>query len=338
MGAGGGQLGRFPVIVGPTAGGKSGLAVDVARRLEEQGRRAEIVTADAFQIYRGMDIGTAKPTPEERGGVAHHLIDLIEPNGPEERGGGFTVYDWLERAEALIGALRGRGVTPIVVGGTHLYVKALLEGMMEGPGADEAVRAELRARPREELRAELERVDAEAARRIHANDLRRTVRALEVFRMTGRPLSAQQEQWDRAGRARADAVLIGLDWPTEEINRRINARVKEMVRRGLIEEVRDLRAAGKLGKQSGAALGYKQVAAALEACGGVTYGPRWERLREEAVEKVKIETRRFAKNQRTWLNRLRMIAGSVWIDTARTAREGWAERVVRAMEADDAGT
>lgn len=290
----------FPVIVGPTAGRKSACAVELALSLPAHGLPAgEIVTADSMQVYRGMDIGTAKPGPEERGGVPHHLIDLIEPHE------GFSVEHWLRLAEEAIAAIRARGRTPIVVGGSHLYLKALLEGLFEGPGGDTALRAELLARPRAELRAELARVDPAAADRIHPNDLRRTVRALEVFRLTGRPISLQQAQWD-TGRARADAVLIGLEWPTEAINRRINARVKSMIERGLVEEARRLWARGALGTQAREALGYKQLIDSFDGRSSL----------EDAVEQIKIETRRFAKNQRTWLRRLRSIARSAWIQGA----------------------
>lgn len=284
----------MPVIAGPTAGGKSALAVAVAHELGRRGVPAQVLSADAFQVYRGMDIGTAKPTAEERGGVPHRLMDLVEPT---ER---FTLHDWLREAEGVIAEVRGAGGVPIVVGGTHLYVKGLLEGVFEGPPPDEALRERLRAQGLAALRAELERVDPAAAARIHANDERRTVRALEVYHQTGRPISEHQGQWDRG--ARGDAMLVGLEWPSEAINRRINARVREMVARGLADEARGLWAAGRLGPQAREGLGYKQFVAHFE---GVC-------SHDEAVERTKIETRRFAKNQRTWLRRLRVVEGSVW--------------------------
>jgi tRNA dimethylallyltransferase len=304
-------LSRFPVIVGPTAGGKSDLAVDVACALKVAGQEAEIVTADAFQIYRGMDIGTAKPTLGERRGVVHHLIDVVEPVEA------FTVSDWVGAANRVIDEIRSRGAVPVVVGGTHLYIKALLDGLFEGPDPDPGVREALRAIPAEARRAELERVDPAAARRIHPNDERRTLRALEVFRQTGRPISELQSQWDRE--TRTDCVLVGLDWPSEMLNPRINARVKGMMERGLLEEVRGLMP--RLGRQAREGLGYKQLIGYLEGRCSL----------EEAVEKIKIETRRFAKNQRTWLKRLRRTAGSVWIDVVGVEREQWAEMVAGAM-------
>ncbi len=312
---------RFPVIVGPTAGGKSALAVAVAHALAARGMPAEIVSADSVQIYRGMDIGSAKPTRAEMEGVPHHLIDVVDP---DPHGPAFTVADWLKAAGACIAEVQGRGGVPIVVGGTHLYVKNFLEGMFEGPGTDEPLRERLRAMGLGALREELERVDPAAAARIHPNDERRTVRALEVYRLTGKTITDHQSQWDRAeGGGRTDCVLVGLDWPAELLNPRINARVKQMVEAGLLEEVRGLWAAKRLGPQAREALGYKQIVDHLE--GRCTL--------EEAVEKTKVETRRLGKNQRTWLKRLKTIAGSVWIEAGVMAKEEWVGVVLGAMEA-----
>jgi len=298
----------FPVIVGPTAGAKSALALALARDWPGGG---EVVSADALQVYRGMDIGTAKPTGAERAAVPHHLIDLVEPGQP------FSVADWLVRAEAAIADIRSRGRLPIVVGGTHLYVKILLEGMFEGPRADAELRAEFLAMSPEALRRELERVDPAAATRLHPNDIRRTVRALEVHRLTGAPISAQQSQWDRA--RRPDAALIGLDWASGAINARINARVRTMMERGLLDETRSLLARGVLTGQAAEALGYKQLVRHL--VGG-------EPL-EQAVEAIKIETRRLAKNQRTWLRRLRAVPGGLWIDAGGVPEADWPGLVLR---------
>lgn len=303
---------RFPVIAGPTAGGKSDLAVEVSLLLGNgQPGAAEIVTADAFQIYRTMDIGTAKPTIAGRRGIPHHLIDLVEPTDQ------FTVADWLAAAEAAIRDVLSRGLTPILVGGTHLYIKAFLEGLFEGPDPDPVLRDELRAQGLPALREELTRIDPASAARIHPNDERRTIRALEVFRQTGTPISQHQRQWDRAAATRPDCTLIGLDWPAEDLNRRINARVKSMLDRGLLAETRTLHDSGRLGPQAREALGYKQLIRHLQG--------DW--TLEESVEQIKIETRRFAKNQRTWLKRLRTIPNSTWIDAAVTPRDQWAQIV-----------
>ncbi|MFG0274156.1 MAG: tRNA (adenosine(37)-N6)-dimethylallyltransferase MiaA [Phycisphaerales bacterium] len=304
---------RFPVIIGPTAGGKTALGVAVARALDATGRGpAEVVSADSMQVYRGMDIGSAKPTPDEQGGVPHHAIDIVEPDRP------FTVADWLARAEGAIADIRARGGTPVVVGGTHLYIKALLEGLFEGPPADAALRDRLHAMAPTELRAELERVDPQAAAKIHPNDLRRTVRALEVFATTGRPISAQQGQWD-SGRRRPDALLVAIRWEVKEINRRINKRVRRMMDDGLLEEVRTLEERGVLGEQARQGLGYRQLLDHL--AGRMTL--------DEAAERIKIETRRFAKSQRTWLRRLMAGGPSLWLDAPPAPTEEWAQIVVR---------
>lgn len=313
---------RFPILCGPTAGGKSALAVALALALRERGQSAEIVTADAFQIYEGMDIGTAKPTAAEREGVPHHLIDVVEPT---ER---FSVNQWLERAEGLIADLRARGVLPIVVGGTHLYVKALLEGLFQGPPPDAALRAELTALDPHARRAELERVDPAAAARIHFNDERRTVRALEIFRQTGTPISVLQSQWQPAGGGRPDARLVILDWPAEAINRRINARVKGMMDAGLLDEVRGLHAAGRLGPQAIEALGYKQLVAHL-------VDPRACPL-EECVERIKIDSRHLAKSQRTWLRRLATTEGAVVLAPGDRLAEALAVELVQLIDRTNA--
>ncbi len=272
----------FPLICGPTASGKTDLALALAERLGT----AEIVSADAFHIYRGMDIGTAKPSPEQRRRVPHHLVDLREPTES------FSVEQWLRLAEAAIEGVRERGATPIVVGGTHLYVKALLDGLFHSPSPDPDLRARLQVMDPSALRAELERVDPEAAARIHPNDLRRTIRALEVHRATGRPISEHQRQWDRAGRC--DAQLVILGWDPQELNQRINARVRAMVQRGLVEEVRGLWESGRLGEQAREAIGYKQLIPYFEG----------QTTLEDAIERMKIESRRLAKNQRTWIRRI----------------------------------
>lgn len=260
--------------------------MEVAALLQERSAGPEILSADAFQVYRAMDIGTAKPSAAERAAVPHHLIDIRDPTEP------FTVDEWLHDAEARIGEIRARGGTPLVVGGTHLYVKALLEGLFEGPPPDADLRAELQQEAPETLRAELERIDPAAAARLHPNDLRRTIRAIEVFRQTGTPISQWQRQWDAS--RRDDAQLVVLHWPTERINQRINARVREMIGQGLVEEARALWEAGRLGPQAREAIGYRQLIEHFEGRSSL----------DDAIERIKIETRRFAKNQRTWLRRL----------------------------------
>jgi tRNA dimethylallyltransferase len=287
---------RMPVIIGPTAGGKTAIAVSVAQLLAEQGLPGEVISADSVQIYRTMDIGSAKPTADEQAGVPHHLIDCIDPAEP------FTVHDWLTLAEAAIADIRTRGGVPIITGGTHLYIKALLDGLFAGPDPDPELRARLSALPLDILRARLESVDPEAATRIHPNDLRRTVRALEVFDLTGTPISELQQQWDRKNPRRDDLRVFALRWPSADINARINRRARAMIEQGLVEEVRAIEP--ELGVQARQALGYKQILASF--AGRITL--------EQAIEAIKIETRRFAKNQRTWLKRLARDERFEWID------------------------
>ena len=296
---------QLPVllILGPTAGGKTRLAIDIAKSLS--GGAGEIISADSMQVYRGMDIGTAKPPAQEREGIPHHLIDLVEPDDDS-----FSVDRWLELADQAIRDIRLRGNTPIIVGGTNLYVRAFLEGLMEGPEPDPELRAQLNQLELAELRAQLEQCDPASAQRIHPNDRKRTVRALEVFHQTGKPLSELQTQWSAGPLApvRKDTIIIGLDYPVDVINRRINARVAAMMAAGFLQEVRQLHSAGRLGRNAREALGYKQLIDHLESRCSL----------EEAVEQIKIRTRRYAKQQRTWLRRFRHQPGvpSFWLPAA----------------------
>jgi len=289
--------GRVIVVMGPTASGKSALAMTMARAMPG---RAAIVSADSMQVYRGMDIGTAKPTHEERSEIPHHGIDLVPATHD-----GFTVEDWLGHAQAAIASIHSRGGVAIVVGGTNLYAKALLEGLFDGPPADPALRQELAAWDLEALRAEVLRIDPTAAERIHRNDRRRTIRAIEVFRATGTPISTLQAQWrDRPAGLPSGWSLIGISMGVEANNRRINARVRTMRAMGLVEEVRALQAAGGFGVQAAAAVGYRELLAHLRgACS-----------EDDAFEAIKIATRQLAKQQRTWLKRFADTPGSTWID------------------------
>ena len=282
------------LIVGPTAGGKTALSIELARRLAAGG---ECICADSMQVYRGMDIGTAKPDAHEQEMAAHHLLDLIEPDEP------FSVDHWLPLAEQKVEEIRKRGSIPILVGGTNLYIQAFISGMMDGPAPDEELRRSLQAMASQTLHDELRIVDPVSANRIHANDRRRTIRALEVHRLTGRPISESQEQWNQP-RHRSDTLLIGLNYPAEVINPRINSRVREMMDAGLLEEVTRLHAGGKLGPQAIEALGYRQLVDHLEGRLELT----------EAIEQIKIKTRRFAKQQRTWLKRFQGQLGGYWAD------------------------
>ena len=283
------------VLVGPTAGGKTALSVRLGQDLPGGG---ECISADSMQVYEGMDIGTATPTLEERGGVPHHLLSIVRPDTP------FTLDDWLASAERAIADVRSRQHWPIIVGGTNLYVQALLFGLLDAPPPDQALRGELAAMDPAVLRAELQDRDPSAAARIHPNDLRRTIRAVEYARSTGRALSDAQVQWTEA--CRRDAHILGLDWPVEAINGRINARVGAMMDAGLLAEVQQLHESSMLGEQAAAGVGYAQLIDHLE--GRCTL--------DEAIEQIKIRSRRLGKQQRTWLRRFRVLPNLTWIHPA----------------------
>jgi len=284
------------LLLGTTAGGKSAVAMELAPRLN-----AEILSIDSMQVYRRMDIGTAKPTPDELAAVPHHLINVAEPSEA------FSVARFVEMADQAIADIQARGRRVLALAGTPLYLMGLMYGMFEGPSADEVFRGRLREEAGRHgtpaLHAWLARVDPAAAERIHPNDYKRIERALEVCHLTGRPLSEQQRQWSAACFRHA-AVVVGLRREKEDNSRRINARVKAMMEAGLLAEVRSLLADGAgLGEQARQALGYAQLLAHL----------RGEVSLEQAVEEIKIQTRRLAKHQRTWFRKFRT---AKWLDVA----------------------
>jgi tRNA dimethylallyltransferase len=275
------------IIVGPTAVGKTEVTLDVARRLG-----GEVVSADSMQIYRGLDIGTAKPSPEERMGVPHHLIDIVEPTQS------FSVADWVTLARSLLEAIRARGRACLVSGGTPLYHEALFGrfALAVDAGPQPEIRASLgRLAARYGLRylhRQLRAVDPAAAARINPADQKRTVRALEVYLSTGRPLSVLERQAAACHRPPSgDAVFVGLWRPKDELARRIEARVQIMLSRGLVAEVERLYGAGlrrDLPAMQG--VGYKEIAEHL--LGRITL--------EEAARRMAVNTRRLAKRQMTW--------------------------------------
>ena len=284
------------VITGQTASGKERLAVAVAAVVG-----GEIISADSMKVYREMDIGTAKPSAEQRQAVPHRLVDVADP------GETFSTARWLRTAENAIADAHARGRTPIVSGGTPLYLKALLEGLFEGPAADAELRARLKAeadaRGTPALHARLAQVDPAAAARIHPNDLRRITRALEVWELTGSPISELQSQWGRRhGRWRP--LVVAVRRGGDDLTRRIEERVRRMIGAGLVEEVRRLAARpGGFGRGPRQALGYAE---ALEFLAG--------RLsEEELMPAIVAHTRQFARRQRTWLARF---ADAVWLDLA----------------------
>ncbi len=274
---------RVLVVVGPTAVGKTALALDLA---EELG--GEIVSADSIQVFRGMDIGSAKPTLEERARVPHHLLDVAEPDES------FSAGRYAELAATAIEAIAGRGRVPVIAGGSGLYVRALLEGLAAGVESDPEVRLRIAERLAREgvdaIRRQLEAVDPETARRIHGTDVYRMTRALEVQEITGRPLSAHHAAHGRRGR-RYDPVWIGLTEDRPSLYARIEARCDDMMARGLLEEVHGLVARGYgLDLRPLRSLGYKQMGEVL----------RRERALDTAVAEMKKATRRYAKRQLTW--------------------------------------
>jgi tRNA dimethylallyltransferase len=289
------------VILGPTASGKSELAQRVAR---EAG--SEILSVDSMQVYRGMDIGTAKPTQAERAAVRHHAIDLVDP------GETFTVARFVELADEVIAGAAAQGRPLIATGGTPLYYKALFEGLFEGPSADETIRQRLRELPGKELHRRLSEVDAAAAARIHVQDTKRLIRALEVFELTGRPISSFQTDWSTR-RQRRRATWIGLHWDREALNRRINARVKAMMSAGWVEETRGLvDRFGPLAGTAAEATGYHELAEHL--AGRISL--------DDAIEQIKIATRQLARRQMKWFRRFPDVH---WLPGDRPVEENAAE-------------
>ena len=285
------------VILGPTASGKSALALDLAQRMG-----AHILSVDSMQVYRGMDIGTAKPTLAERAQVPHHLIDLVDPNEV------FAVARFVDLADEVIRDCGQRDIPLIVTGGTPLYYKSLFEGLFDGPPADECLRAELRQVPNEELARRLVTIDPEAGARIHVNDTKRLIRAIEVHELTGKPISSFQTDW-AGGTFRHNAMWIGLDWDRELINRRVNARVKAMLAAGWLEETRELlRNFGSLSPTAAEATGYRDLIDHLE--GRVSL--------EDAAEQIKIATRQLARRQMKWFRRWKQVQ---WIAGDRPPEE-----------------
>lgn len=279
---------RILAVVGPTASGKSALALELAKRLD-----GEIVSCDSMQIYRGMDIGTAKPTLAERTAVPHHLIDIAEPDED------FSVMDYVALAEQAVADILSRGRLPIFCGGTGLYLDAFLRGgTPETPGSDPALHAELEALARERgaeyLHEVLRQVDPETAETVHQNNLRRVIRALEIHRLTG----VAKSEWDRRSRlapARYAAAVLGLTYTSRELlYGRIDRRVDAMLSEGLVDETRELMCRGvfERSRTASAAIGYEELLPYLQG----------EISLDEAVKTLKTATRRYAKRQITWFS------------------------------------
>ncbi|MEU2348632.1 tRNA (adenosine(37)-N6)-dimethylallyltransferase MiaA [Modestobacter sp. NPDC049651] len=301
-------------VVGPTATGKTALAVELAHRLAGQ-LPAEVVNADSMQLYRGMDVGTAKPTQAERGGVPHHLLDLWHVREPA------SVAEYRLRARAEIDRLRAAGVLPLLVGGSGLYVRAVLDEL-DFPGTDAALRARLEAELAEvgsgALHARLAGLDPDAAAAILPSNGRRLVRALEVVELTGKPFTARLP----APRPHYPALTVGLDRVPDELDERVAVRVDRMWAAGFVDEVAALAADGlREGPTSSRALGYAQVLRQFDG----------ELTAEQAREQTVTTTRRFVRRQRSWFRR---DPATTWFDAAAPdLASRVAEEVHRALDA-----
>jgi tRNA dimethylallyltransferase len=274
-------------LTGPTAAGKTRVGLVLARRLN-----AEIISLDSMAVYRGMDIGTAKPNAAERALVPHHLIDLVDPDTD------YSVAQYVAAAHAAAADILDRGKQVLFVGGTPLYLKSLLRGIFPGPPADWALRVELKKEVERlgpaVLHERLEQVDPLTAARLHPNDTRRIIRALEVYRSTGRPISDLQTQFDE-GRPAGKCRVFVLDWPRDVLHRRIDARVGEMIEAGFVDEVRRLRERFvRLSRTAAQAAGYRELIEHLDG--------RYDL--DEAVERTRRRTRQLAKRQGTWFRSL----------------------------------
>jgi tRNA dimethylallyltransferase len=274
-------------VTGVTAAGKTQIGIELAKLVG-----GEIIAMDSMTVYRGLDIGTAKPTAEERAAAAHHLLDVVEPAAE------FSQAEYAAAARAAVDDVLARGKLPIFVGGTPLYLKTLLRGMFEGPPANWEFRRRMEEQAaREEpgwLQKKLAEVDPQAAAKLHANDIRRLVRALEVYALTGVPISEHQKHFEHV-RSEAKGRVFVIDWPRERMMIRINERVDAMIAAGLVDEVRRLQATGTgLGRTARQALGYREVLEHL--ADRITH--------KQMVEAAKTHTRQFAKRQLTWFRSL----------------------------------
>ena len=293
--------GSVVVVTGPTASGKTGLGIAIAERFG-----GEIINADSMQVYRYMDIGSAKPTLEERARVPHHLFDIVDPSAD------YSAGRYGIDARRVAAEIHARGGLPILVGGTGLYIRAFLEGLVSDGGADPEIRERLEREHREareagdpdRLHRRLAEWDPPAAVRIHRNDLRRTIRALEMCLQSGRKASGLRSDHGFEDRP-YEALHLAIDPGREELDRRIDLRCEQMIEAGLLQEVRHLRDAGygpELRPMQ--AIGYRHINPVVDGSDTLAH----------ALVEMRKDTRRFARRQRTWL---RKVEGAVWTDPAK---------------------
>lgn len=281
------------VICGPTASGKTALSIKLAKKIN-----GEIISSDSMQIYKDMDIGTAKPSREEMDGIPHHLIDFVEPN---QR---YSVAEFKKDAESAIEEILSKGKTPIIVGGTGLYVDSLIYGIeYQDIQLDEKYRQELEQRAKneglEKLYEEARQIDPQAMGKISANDKKRILRVLEIYKATGKN-KTEQEKESRKNGVKYDYKVFAINWDREILYERINKRVDIMIEQGLIQEVEQLLEKYNEFPTAMQGLGYKEVVEYLQ---GIT-------TKEEMIEKIKMETRRYAKRQITWFKKNKQ---TIWI-------------------------
>ena len=276
---------KVVVIVGPTASGKTTVSIELAKKIN-----GEIISADSMQIYKYMDIGTAKPTLDEMQGIKHYMLDVVMPDET------FNVAKYKSMAESAIEEILKKGKVPIIVGGTVLYVNTLVDGIefADVPG-DEEYRNELIEKGYREgamsIYKELEKVDSESAKKIDPNNIRRVARALEIYKVTGK--TKTQLDIESRKEVKYDYRLFGMEWDRETLYNRIDLRVDKMIEAGLIDEVRNVTEKFKISNTAVQGLGYKEVIEFLN--GNISY--------EEMIEKLKLETRHYAKRQLTWFRR-----------------------------------
>lgn len=284
---------KLILVAGPTAAGKTALAIELARKYD-----GEIIHADSRQVYRYMDIGTAKPTGSQRKAVRHHLLDVVNPDQA------FSAGEFLRLAGQKITQIAASGRTVIVEGGTGLYLRTLTDGLVDNPPRDEVIMRSLKNEVQERgldfLYNQLKEVDRESASRINRSDEFRIIRALEVWRQTGQPVSAWRKKFTR--KPPYDCLVLGITQDRKELYERINRRVELMIKSGWVDEVKELLNKGYKPDAPGMlAVGYRQLAAYLAG----------ELSREKAVELIKRDSRRFAKRQLTWFRKVKQV---IWLD------------------------